>query len=161
VAHGFPRWNHSQAGGAGRRRCPPRPTGTVIPVAAPSPALAGPPITRGYVLHLQARLLEAEVRLVAMNEKYEHVKAHFDRTYARQGITPDIDIVSYQNVRAQHPELKYWYAKVEHFQREVAAYGAALTGLEASCRMLGSERNTAEANNGRVRDRRRSLYRAS
>jgi hypothetical protein len=137
----------------------------VIAVAASLPAprqpLAVPPITRGYVLHLLAKLLEAEAGLVAMNEKYGQVKARFDRCYARRGITPKSDIVSYQNVKAQNPELRFWYSKVEHFQREVAAYGTALTGLEAARRMLGSDGYRVGVENGSSRDSRRGLYRAS
>jgi hypothetical protein len=30
------------------------------------------------------------------------------------------------------PELAYWCSRVEHRQREMAAYGTALTGLEAA-----------------------------
>lgn len=118
-------------------------------------------IPRGYVLHLQTRLLEAEAGLLAMNEKYDQVKARFDRNYARRGITPDTDIVSYQNVKSQNPELRFWYAKVEHFQRELAAYGAALTGLEAGHRMLAAASHQATATNSRVQESRRVLYRAS
>jgi hypothetical protein len=115
------------------------------------------------VLHLQTKLLEAEAALLAMNEKYDHVKARFDRSYARRGITPDTDIVGYIDVKTKNPELRYWYSKVEHFQREVAAYGAALTGLDAGHRMLAAAAHQPTATNGRVvqETRRRVLYRAS
>jgi hypothetical protein len=96
-----------------------------------------PAVPRDYVLYLQTRLLEAEASLAAMTEKYERTKARFNRSYARRGITPEADIVNYINAKAMNPELKFWYSKVEHFQREVAAYGTALTGLEAAHRMLG------------------------
>ncbi|HEX2773490.1 MAG TPA: hypothetical protein VHN18_13825 [Micromonosporaceae bacterium] len=133
-----------------------------LSVPAPRQALTDPPIPRGYVLHLQTRLLEAEAALLAMNEKYDQVKARFDRSYARQGITPETDIVTYINVKIQNPELRYWYSKVEHFQREVAAYGAALTGLEAGHRMLAAAGHRPAAANGRVQEsRRRALYPAS
>lgn len=132
---------------------------TTLPT--PQPALAVPPITRGYVMHLQARLLEAEAGLIAMNDKYDQVKARFDRNCARRGISPDVDIINYINVKSLNPELRFWYSKVEHFQREVAAYGAALTGLEAARRMLGSESSPGQSGNRRVRDRNRALYRAS
>ncbi|MGS2617171.1 hypothetical protein ACVCAH_21995 [Micromonospora sp. LZ34] len=100
-------------------------------------ALASPSIPREYVVYLQAKLLEAEASLAAMSERYDRTKARFDRCCARRGITPDEDIVNYINSKSMNPELKFWYSKVEHFQREVAAYGAALTGLEAAHRMLG------------------------
>jgi hypothetical protein len=135
---------------------------TTLP--APRSALAVPPITRGYVMHLQARLLDAEAGLVAMNEKYGQVKARFDRNCARRGIAPEDDIVNYINVKSLNPELKYWYSKVEHYQREVAAYGAALTGLEAAQRMLGangSNGSPAPGTTTRVRESKRALYRAS
>jgi hypothetical protein len=106
---------------------------------APQPAPAGAQVTREYVLYLQDRLLEAEARLAAMTETYERTKARFDRSYERQGITPDSDIVNYIKIKSMNPELKFWYSKVEHFQRELAAYGAALTGLEAARRMLGAD----------------------
>jgi hypothetical protein len=134
---------------------------------APRTTFAVPPITRGYVMHLQARLLEAEAGLIAMNDRYHQVKARFDRNCARRGIAPEDDIVNYINVKSLNPELKYWYSKVEHFQREVTAYGAALTGLEAARRMLGSQSsNGSDGSNGqvsttRVRDSKRALYRAS
>ncbi len=61
-------------------------------------------------------------------------KARFDLNCTRRGITPAKDMISYQEPEALHPELDYWYSKVEHFQREMAAYGAALTGIEAARR---------------------------
>lgn len=128
---------------------------------APRRAPAVPPITRDYVLYLQAKLLEAEAGLAAMSEKFGQAKGRFDRCYARRGITPQADIFSYQKVKAQNPELRFWYSKVEHFQREVAAYGAALTGLDAARRMLGSDDYRVHVENRRVRDSRRGLYRAS
>ncbi|SCF15519.1 hypothetical protein GA0074695_3842 [Micromonospora viridifaciens] len=109
------------------------------PAPAPRSALAVPSVPRSYVRYLQAKLLEAEAGLTAMNEKYDRTKARFDRCYARQGITPESDIVNYINAKSINPELKFWYGKVEHFQRELAAYGAALTGLEAASRMLGDD----------------------
>lgn len=123
-----------------------------LSVPAPRQAPADSPIPRGYVLHLQTKLLEAEAGLLAMNQKFDQVKARFDRSYARQGITPESDIVTYQNVKAQNPELRYWYTKVEHFQRELAAYGAALTGLEAAHRMLASAGQPAPAARRGVRE---------
>jgi hypothetical protein len=140
--------------------------GTVITMTLSVPAArqasTGSPIPRGYVLHLQTKLLEAEAGLVAMNERYDQVKARFDRSYARQGITPETDIVTYQNVKAQNPELKFWYSKVEHFQRELAAYGSALTGLEAGHRMLAASSYGPPVTTGRVQEsRRRVLHRAS
>lgn len=132
---------------------------TPLPVS--QSAVAMPPLTRGYVMHLQARLLEAEASLIAMNAKYDQVKARFDRSCARRGITPQEDIVNYINVKTLNPELRFWYSKVEHFQREVAAYGTALTGLEAARRMLGPNSPSAPVTKGRVRDRSRALYRAS
>jgi hypothetical protein len=146
-----------------------------LAVPASRHAPADSPIPAGYVLHLQTKLLEAEAALIAMNEKYEQVKARFDRSYARQGITPQTDMVTYVNVKYQNPELRYWYSKVEHFQRELAAYGSALTGLEAGHRMLATasrpaaaashpaaETNgRAQASNGRAQtSRRRVLSRA-
>lgn len=109
-----------------------------VSVPAPRQSSTDSTIPRGYVLHLQTKLLEAEAGLAAMSEKYEEVKARFDRIYARRGITAETDLFSYQKVKAQNPELRFWYAKVEHFQREVTAYGAALTGLEAGHRMLAA-----------------------
>lgn len=130
-------------------------------LSVPRPRQAAPttqPIPRGYVLHLQTKLLEAEAALIAMNEKYDQVKARFDRSYARQGITPETDIVGYIDVKSKNPELRYWYSKVEHFQREVAAYGTALSGLEAGHRMLATS-NAALSTDGRVQEtRRRVLY---
>lgn len=115
---------------------------------APRSALAVLPVDRDYVLYLQAKLLEAEAGLAAMNEKYGQTKARFDHNYARRGITPETDIVGYIDVKALNPELKFWYSKVEHFQREVAAYGAALTGLEATRRMLGPDGDRVHVENG-------------
>ncbi|WP_091340979.1 hypothetical protein [Micromonospora rhizosphaerae] len=128
---------------------------------APRPALAVPAIPPKYVLYLQARLLEAEASLAAMTGRYERTKARFDRCYARQGITPEADIVNYISAKTMNPELKFWYSKVEHFQREVAAYGSALTGLEAARRMLGEDGHRVQVENGRVRNSRRGLNRAS
>lgn len=113
-------------------------------VPAPRPALDVLPINRDYVLYLQSKLLEAEAGLAAMDEEYAQTKARFDRNYARRGITPEADIVGYIDVMGLNPELKFWYSKVEHFQREVAAYGAALTGLEAARRMLDLDGRVAD-----------------
>ncbi|MGC1214885.1 MAG: hypothetical protein WA890_26950, partial [Micromonospora sp.] len=124
---------------------------------APRPVDAGLSIPREYVRYLQARLLEAEASLAAMNEKYDRTKARFDRCYARRGITPDADIVSYINAKTMNPELKFWYSKVEHFQREVAAYGAALTGLDAARRLLGDDRARVPAESARVGGGRRGF----
>lgn len=112
---------------------------------------ASPAIPREYVAYLQSRLLEAEASLAAMTEKYDRTKARFDRCCARRGIDPDTDIVNYINSKTMNPELKYWYAKVEHFQREVAAYGAALTGLDAARRMLGTDGRTENVRRGNSR----------
>ena len=71
-----------------------------------------------------------------MTQNYDAAKAHFDDLCFRQGITPETDMVSYQDRKKLHPELVYWNSKVEHFQREVAAYGTALIGIEAAGRML-------------------------
>jgi hypothetical protein len=124
------------------------------------------PINRDYVRYLQAKLVAAETGLLEMGQNYADAKARFDRACASQGITPQTDIVSYQKDKALHPELDYWYSKVEHFQREVAAYGAALTGIEASLRMLGPDdyrRQPADGKRGRRRDSgaRRSESRAA
>ena len=97
------------------------------------------PVNRDYVRYLQAKLVEAETGLLEMSQKYGAAKARFDLQCARRGIAPDADIVSYQELKQLHPELGFWYSKVEHFQREMAAYGAALTGIEAARRMLGSD----------------------
>ena len=94
------------------------------------------PVTRDYVLYLQDKLIEAENGLRQMSESYGEAKARFDDLCERQGITPEIDMVSYQDRKRLHPELIFWNSKVEHFQREVVAYGAALTGIEAAGRML-------------------------
>jgi hypothetical protein len=128
---------------------------------APRPAPAEPPVPARYVLYLRDRLLEAEAGLTAMTEKYDRTKARFDRYYARQGITPEADIVNYINAKSMNPELKFWYGKVEHFQREIAAYGAALTGLEAAGRMLAAEGRRRPAEGRRPRPGRRDLNRAS
>ena len=97
------------------------------------------PVNPDYVRYLQAKLVEAEAGLLEMDQKYRAAKASFDLQCARRGITPETDIVSYQELKGLHPELGFWYSKVEHFQREMAAYGAALTGIEAARRMLGSD----------------------
>ncbi len=97
------------------------------------------PVNLDYVRYLQAKLVEAEAGLLEMAQKYGAAKVRFDRQCARRGITPDRDMVSYQELKGLHPELGFWYSKVEHFQREMAAYGAALTGIEAARRMLSSD----------------------
>jgi hypothetical protein len=119
------------------------------------------PINRDYILYLQSRLLKAEAGLAAMNERYDRAKARFDRGQARRGITPNFDVVNYVEVKSMNPELKFWYSKVEHFQRQVAAYGAALTGLEAADRMLGSAGNRMPGENTRAREGGQPLRRAS
>ena len=102
------------------------------------------PVNRDYVRYLQAKLVAAESGLLEMSQNYGDAKARFDRMCADRGITPDADIVSYQKDKALHPELEYWYSMVEHFQRELAAYGAALIGIEAAERILaaGIERSS-------------------
>ena len=97
------------------------------------------PVNRDYVRYLQAKLVEAEAGLLEMDQKYGAAKARFDRQCAGRGITPETDIVSYQELKGLHPELGFWYSKVEHFQREMTAYGTALTGIEAARRMLSSD----------------------
>ncbi len=96
-------------------------------------------VNRDYVRYLRAKLIETETGLLGMSQKYGKAKARFDLNCTRRGITPAKDMISYQELKALHPELDYWYSKVEHFQREMAAYGAALTGIEAAQRMLASE----------------------
>lgn len=123
-------------------------------------ASAVPPIPREYVRYLRNRLLEAEAGLTAMTERYERTKARFDRCYARRGITPESDIVNYINAKGMNPELKFWYAKVEHFQRELAAYGAALTGLAAADQLLDRDDRRAPVEAQRARGARRGLSRA-
>jgi len=97
------------------------------------------PVNRDYVRYLRAKLVEAEAGLLEMSQNYGDAKARFDQMCARRGIDPGADMVSYQEVKALHPELGYWYSKVEHFQREMTAYGTALTGIEAAQRMLASD----------------------
>jgi hypothetical protein len=99
------------------------------------------PAYREYVHYLRGRLAKAEAALAAMNDKYDRAKAHFNHTQALRGITPETDVVNYIELKTMNPELKFWYSKVEHYQREVAAYGTALTGLEAAHRMLGDDDN--------------------
>jgi hypothetical protein len=106
------------------------------------------PAYREYVHYLRGRLVKAEAGLTTMNDRYERAKAHFDRTQARRGITPDTDVVNYIDLKSMNPELRFWYSKVEHYQREVAAYGTALTGLEAAHRMLGSGDNWMDEDAG-------------
>ncbi len=67
---------------------------------------------------------------------------------------------SQSNAKAMNlnPELKFWYAKVEHFQREVTAYAAALAGLDAARRLLGDD--TYRAQEQRRPRSRRMLNRA-
>ncbi|RKF26406.1 hypothetical protein [Micromonospora globbae] len=125
---------------------------------APRPVRPAAPVPRTYVQYLRDRLLEAEAGLTAMSEKYERTKARFDRCYARRGITPDTDIVNYINAKSMNPELTFWYAKVEHFQREVAAYGAALTGLDAARRLLADDGYRVD-DRTRPRNGRRALNR--
>jgi len=103
------------------------------------------PVTRDYVLYLQAKLIEAEAGLLRMSQNYADAKARFDDLCERQGITPETDMVSYQDRKKLHPELGFWDSKVEHFQREVAAYGAALTGIEAAGRMLARPTQSSPA----------------
>jgi hypothetical protein len=97
------------------------------------------PVNRDYVRYLRAKLVEAEAGLLEMSQNYGAAKARFDLQCARRGIAPEADMVSYQELKQLHPELDFWYSKVEHFQRETAAYGAALTGIDAARRMLGSD----------------------
>src|SRR5215468_2104940 len=96
-------------------------------------------VNHDYVRYLRAKLMEAERGLLDMSQKYGRAKSRFDSNCTRRGITPGADIISYQELKALHPELDYWYSKVEHFQREMAAYGAALTGIEAARRMLSPD----------------------
>jgi hypothetical protein len=124
-------------------------------------ARAVTPINRDYVLYLQSKLLRAEARLAAMNDRYDRAKERFDRGQARRGITPDYDVVNYVDVKSMNPELKFWYSKVEHYQREVAAYGAALTGLDAAWRMLRADDHRPPVENARARAGRQPLRRAS
>jgi hypothetical protein len=124
-------------------------------------AFAGLSISEEYVLYLQGRLVEAEASLAAMTDKYERTKARFNRSYARRGITPEADMVNYINAKTMNPELKFWYSKVEHFQREVAAYGSALTGLDAARRMVGSRGYRVPLDTRRLSTSRRGLNRAS
>jgi hypothetical protein len=107
------------------------------------------PVNRDYVRYLQAKLVEAEAGLLEMGQKYGAAKASFDLLCARRGIGPEADMVSYQELKGLHPELEFWYSKVEHFQREMAAYGAALTGIEAARRLLGSDVNRRLQPDGR------------
>lgn len=102
-------------------------------------------ITRDYVVYLRDKLIEAEKGLLQMSQNYAAAKAHFDDMCFRQGITPATDMVSYQDRKRLHPELAFWNSKVEHFQREVAAYGAALTGIEAAGRMLALPTQSSSA----------------
>ena len=102
-------------------------------------------VTPDYVRYLRAKLVEAEGGLLDMSQKYGQAKERFDLTCTRRGITPAADIVSYQELKGLHPELDYWYSKVEHFQRELTAYGAALTGIEAAQRMLAKQKVTRAA----------------
>lgn len=103
------------------------------------------PAYREYIHYLRGKLAKAEAELAAMNDRYDRAKAHFNQTQARRGITPETDVVNYIELKTMNPELKFWYSKVEHYQREVAAYGTALIGLEAAHRMLGSDDNWVDS----------------
>lgn len=92
--------------------------------------------SKDYVRHLRAKLVEAETGLLEVSQRYGAAKARFDLQLLHRGVTPETGMVQYQELKGLHPELQYWYSKVEHFQRELAAYGAALIGLEAAGRML-------------------------
>jgi hypothetical protein len=117
-----------------------------------------PHADRDYITYLRGKLIEAEAGLTAMNEKYDQARMRFNRRLALRGITPDTDIVGYVDVKMMDPELKYWYWKVEHFQREVAAYATALTGLESARRMLASDGYRVPTEDGwLLRDDRRHL----
>jgi len=116
---------------------------------------------KDYVRYLRAKLVEAETGLLEMSQKYEAAKARFDMLCASRGITPETEMVSYQELKGLHPELGHWYSKVEHFQREMAAYGAALTGIEAARRMLGSDIYRRPLPDGRRGTRRGSAYPSS
>lgn len=101
---------------------------------------AGSLITPEYVRYLQAKLIEAEENLIQMSQNYGVAKARFDELLWGRGVTPESDMVSYQQYKPLHPELAFWNSKVEHWQRELAAYGAALAGIEAAGRMLALPR---------------------
>jgi hypothetical protein len=122
-----------------------------------APQLSDPVISRDYILYLRAKLIEAEAHHAAMTDRYQETKERFNRTSARRGITPEADIVNYINTKAMNPELKFWYSKVEHFQREITACGTALVGLEAAQRMLDSR---GRADGARVPRARRGPNRA-
>lgn len=110
---------------------------------------------KDYVRYLRAKLVEAENGLLAMSQKYGAAKSRFDMLCANRGITPETEMVSYQELKKLHPELDYWYSMVEHYQREVAAYGSALSGIEAAQRMLASDgyrRPRPDGNRGLRRD---------
>jgi hypothetical protein len=94
------------------------------------------PVTRDYVRYLQAKLVEAETGLLEMGQKYAQAKGRFDEASFARGITPEQDMISYQKAKDLHPELGFWYSKVEHYQRELTAYGAALAGIAAARQLL-------------------------
>jgi hypothetical protein len=112
------------------------------------------PVNLDYVRYLQAKLIAAENGLLEMSQKYGDAKALFDRICAARGITPETDMLSYQEAKALHPELPHWYSKVEHYQREMAAYGAALSGIRAAQRMLRSDDDRRARANARRGPRR-------
>jgi hypothetical protein len=58
---------------------------------------------------------------------------------------------SYQRDKHLRPELGFWYSKVEHYQRELAAYGAALAGIAAAQRLLVRPQTGTPQGQGRAR----------
>lgn len=96
-------------------------------------------LTRAYLLGERADLLEAKRQLVAMSEKYGKAKAAFDAKMEARGIDPNdpLGLVAYQDQKTLHPELGFWYSKVEHWQREVTARASYIMALEAIHRMVG------------------------
>lgn len=84
-----------------------------------------------FVERQVTRLIEAEEKLNEMSAEYGRAKASFDSLQAGRGITPDdpVGLVRYVEAKQLHPELGYWYAKVEHFMAEISARAALVSAL--------------------------------
>lgn len=96
------------------------------------------PYTLSYALIVekQTELLEAMRQLDLMSAEYGKAKASYDAHRRARGESFEENPVVYQNEKANRVQLGYWYSKVEHWQRQVAALGAFLTGIATTHQIL-------------------------
>lgn len=93
------------------------------------------PNDQEYIRLQRRKLIDDEKMLRYMSRKYSEAKAAFDADCEARGISWEQNPIAYVQAKAERIQLNFWYAKVEHFQREITARASLIVAFEAAHRM--------------------------